>query len=209
MAKRSAPEINAGSMADIAFLLLIFFLVATTMDIDTVISRKLPQKQEPGSPPPPEVKEKNIFEININRNNQMLIEKKEYVKLENLKVKVLEFLDNGGGPGNNNVGNCNYCKGGPDGIVDLSSSDHPNKAIIYLRTDRGTSYEMFVAVHDVLGQAYMELRNREAMRLYGVTFDDLLDQKFNDKENVELDEKIKKVKDLFPEIISEVEPSSN
>lgn len=209
MAKRSAPEINAGSMADIAFLLLIFFLVATTMDIDTVISRRLPQKD----PKPKENKEefhaRNVFEININRNDQMLVEKKEYVKLENLKVKVLEFLDNGGGPGSNNVGNCNYCKGGPDGSISPDMSDHPNKAIISLRTDRGTSYEMFVAVHDVLGQAYMELRNREAMRLYGVTFDDLLDQKFNDKENVELEEKIKKIKDLFPEIISEVEPSSN
>lgn len=209
MSRRSAPEINAGSMADIAFLLLIFFLVATTMDIDTVISRRLPQKQ----PPKTEIKEefhaRNVFEININRNNQMLIEKKEYVKLEDLKVKVLEFLDNGGGPGSNNVGNCTYCQGGPDKTVSSEMSDHPNKAIISLRTDRGTSYEMFVAVHDVLGQAYTELRNREAQRLYNVSYEDLIDQKFNEKDNVELDEKIKKIKDLFPEIISEVEPSNN
>jgi biopolymer transport protein ExbD len=97
MSRRSAPEINAGSMADIAFLLLIFFLVATTMDIDTVISRRLPQKTPEIKKPDEEFHARNVFEININRNNQMLIEKKEYVQLENLKVKVLEFLDNGGG----------------------------------------------------------------------------------------------------------------
>ena len=209
MARRSSPEINAGSMADIAFLLLIFFLVATTMDIDTVISRRLPQKTDKKQKIDDEFHEKDVFEININRNDQMLVEKKEYVKLENLKDKVLEFLDNGGGPGSNNVGNCDYCKGGPNGIVEPDMSDHPNKAIISLKTDRGTSYEMFVAVQDVLGQAYTQLRNREAMRLYGVSFENLVDQKFNDKENVELDEKIKKIKDLFPEIISEVEPTSN
>lgn len=208
MAKRSAPEINAGSMADIAFLLLIFFLVATTMDIDTVISRRLPQKT-----PPKEKQEefhaRNVFEININRNNQMLIEKTEYVRIEDLKNRVLEFLDNGGGEGSNNAGKCTYCQGGPDGNVSTEMSDHPNKAIISFRTDRGTTYDMFVAVHDVLSQAYMELRNRESLRLYNVTFEDLLDQKFNEKDNQDLDEKIKKIKDLFPEIISEVEPTSN
>ncbi len=208
MALRSAPEINAGSMADIAFLLLIFFLVATTMEVDTVISRRLPQKTAVNTPQI-EFHDRDVFEININRNNQMLVEKKEYVQLEDLKVKVLEFIDNGGGEGSDGVGRCNYCKGGPDGVVASDMSEHPNKAIISLRTDRGTSYEMFVAVHDVLGQAYMELRNREAQRLYGVSFEDLIDQKFKNKDNDKLDEKIKKIKDLFPEIISEVEPSSN
>lgn len=208
MAKRSAPEINAGSMADIAFLLLIFFLVATTMDVDTVISRRLPQKQKEKIEDD-EFHEKDVFEISINRNNQMLIEKSEYVKIENLKERVLEFLDNGGGVGSENSGKCTYCKGGPDGNVSAKLSDHPNKAIVSIRTDRGTSYEMFVSVQDVLTQAYTELRNRESLRLYRVSYEDLLDQKFNDKDNAELDEKIKKIKDLFPEIISEVEPTSN
>ena len=63
---RDTPEINAGSMADIAFLLLIFFLGTTTMDIDTGISRKLPEKQ-PEDVEPPILKEKNVFEVNINR----------------------------------------------------------------------------------------------------------------------------------------------
>lgn len=208
MSKRTAPEINAGSMADIAFLLLIFFLVATTMEVDTVISRRLPQKQEK-KPTDIELKEKNVFEISINRNNQMLVEKSEYVLLRDLKPKILEFLDNGGGVGNNEAGPCTYCQGGPDGVVDPNSSDHPNKAVISLKTDRGTSYEMFLSVHDVLGQAYTELRNREARRLYGVSYEDLLDEFSKNKENTEVEAKINRVKELFPEIISEVEPTSN
>ena len=74
MAKRDVPEINAGSMADIAFLLLIFFLVTTTMDVDTGISRKLPEKQPPDAPEPPKLKEKNVFVVTVNRNNDILVE---------------------------------------------------------------------------------------------------------------------------------------
>lgn len=208
MSRRSVPEINAGSMADIAFLLLIFFLVATTMNIDTVISRKLPQKQPPTKEIPPEIKEKNVFEILINRNDQMLVEKTDFVKVEDLKERVLEFLDNGGGLGNDK-NPCEYCKGGPDGVVSETLSDHPNKAVISLKTDRGTSYEMFIKVHDALSQAYSELRNRESMRLFGVSYTDLIDAKTRQKDNPVVDAKIAQVKALFPEIISEVDPTSN
>ena len=208
MARRSAPEINAGSMADIAFLLLIFFLVATTMDIDTVISRRLPQKNDKQQQPDIEIKERNVFEISINRNNQMLIEKSEYVNLKDLKPKIIEFLDNGGGLGKEDQP-CTYCQGGPDGVKDPNSSDHPNKAVISLKTDRGTTYDMFLSVHDVIGQAYTQLRNREARRLYGVSYEDLLDEQSKDKDDLEIEEKINKVKELFPEIISEVEPTGN
>ena len=61
MAKRSAPEVNAGSMADIAFLLLIFFLVTTTIETDSGISRKLPPELDENMPPPPVIKERNLF----------------------------------------------------------------------------------------------------------------------------------------------------
>ena len=73
MARRETPEINAGSMADIAFLLLIFFLVTTTMNVDSGISKKLSEKPPPDYKPPI-IKEKNIFEVNINRNNDLLVE---------------------------------------------------------------------------------------------------------------------------------------
>ena len=71
MARRETPEINAGSMADIAFLLLIFFLVTTTMNVDSGISKKLSEKPPPDYKPPV-IKEKNIFEVNINRNKKIV-----------------------------------------------------------------------------------------------------------------------------------------
>lgn len=204
MAVRSAPEINAGSMADIAFLLLIFFLVATTMNVDTVIQRKLPQKQPPNAPKPDiEIKEKNVFEIIVNRYDQLMVEK-ELSNVTTLKDKVVKFLDNGGGVGKNND-KCDYCRGDKD----PASSDHPSKAVISLKTDRGTSYEMFIKVQDAIGQAYIELRNRESERIYGISYEELLFQKTKDKDNAVLDRKIEAVKALYPEIISEVEPTTN
>ena len=113
MARRETPEINAGSMADIAFLLLIFFLVTTTMDVDSGISKKLSEKP-PKDYVPPVIKERNIFEVNINRNNEMLVEG-ETMELEDLKEAALKFIDNGGGKGKTVDGvegkDCDYCKG--------------------------------------------------------------------------------------------------
>ena len=74
MAKRAAPEVNAGSMADIAFLLLIFFLVTTTIETDSGINRKLPPIDEIMDPPI--IKERNIFTVVVNKNNQFLVEEK-------------------------------------------------------------------------------------------------------------------------------------
>ena len=74
MARRSAPEVNAGSMADIAFLLLNFFLVTTTIETDSGINRKLPPMDEIIDPPI--IKERNIFTVVVNKNNQILVEEK-------------------------------------------------------------------------------------------------------------------------------------
>lgn len=208
MARRTVPEINAGSMADIAFLLLIFFLVATTMEVDGGIARKLPQKQPPNQTPPPKLKEKNVFQIAINRNDRLLVEGSQLVQVEDIKDMAMEFIDNGGGVGNKDVGECDYCQGGPDGIVDVASSDHPNKAVISLKSDRGTSYGAFIAVHDALGQAYTELRNRVSMEKYGKSYQALVKQQKSDKSK-KLEDKIKAIKALYPEIISEVEPTGN
>jgi len=208
MARRSTPEINAGSMADIAFLLLIFFLVATTMEVDGGIARKLPQKQPPNETPPPKLKEKNVLQIAINRNDRLLVEGSQLVKIEDIKNIAMEFIDNGGGVGNKDVGKCDYCQGGPNKVVDEASSDHPNKAVISLKSDRGTSYGAFVAVHDALGQAYTELRDRVSLERYGKSYQALVKQQKSDKSK-KLDEKIQAIKGLYPEIISEVEPTGN
>ena len=94
MGRRSAPEVNAGSMADIAFLLLIFFLVTTTIETDSGINRKLPPMEEIIDPPI--IKERNIFTVVVNKNNQILVEEK-LMELRNLRSEAVSFLDNGGG----------------------------------------------------------------------------------------------------------------
>jgi len=204
MARREAPEINAGSMADIAFLLLIFFLVATTMEVDGGIPRKLPQKQPEGIKPPI-IKERNVLEIKLNLNDALLVEGTRRAELSEIKDIAKEFIDNGAGDPEKNL-KCDYCKGGPDGVVADDMSVHPSKAVISLKVDRGTSYGANVAVQDQLEQAYTELRNGISMSKYGVSYEALLGMLKVDKENERLQDKIKTIKDLYPVIISEVEP---
>src|SRR5690606_21251097 len=96
MAKRSAPEVNAGSMADIAFLLLIFFLVTTTIETDSGISRRLPPIDDVIDPP--EIRKKNMFIVLVNKDDQLLVND-DPMELRNLKQRAMEFLDNGGGQG--------------------------------------------------------------------------------------------------------------
>lgn len=95
MARRELAEINAGSMADIAFLLLIFFLVTTTMDTDKGILRILPPPIDEEDPDPPEVRERNVYVVLVNANDQLLVEG-EPMRIENLKAGAMEFLTNSG-----------------------------------------------------------------------------------------------------------------
>lgn len=184
MAKRALPEINAGSMADIAFLLLIFFLVTTTMDVDSGISTKLPPWDPEMLEDPPPIKKKNIFTVLVNSNDQLLVEE-EYMDIRDLRAAAVRFLDNNGD------GSCEFC----EGLRSPESSDNPGKAIISLQNDRGTSYKAYISVQNELVAAYKELRNRVAQRLYGVDFEDL-----------KKEEQIKEIKDIFPQKISEAEP---
>jgi len=195
MARRDTPEINAGSMADIAFLLLIFFLVTTTMDVDTGISRKLPEKQ-PEDIVPPVLKEKNVFEVNINRRNEILVEGDIYMKVDELREAAIKFIDNGGGTAADlakaDIPVCTWCEGDKDPL----SSDHPKKAIISLVSDRGTSYATYIAVQNELVGAYTVLRNKYAQKKFGKDFD-----KLSSAQQKEI-----KV-NIYPQIISEAEPT--
>lgn len=201
MAKRSAPEVNAGSMADIAFLLLIFFLVTTTIEVDSGISSKLP----PDIPPPETViKQKNIFTVEINKDNQMLVEE-ELMDVKDLKAAALKFIDNGGGE-NAAKQKCDYC----NGAKDPSSSDHPEKAIISITHSRATDYNTFIVAYDQLVSAYTELRERLAQKLYRrsfkemeLTYDDSKSPQFKSEK---LKAKIDNIKDKYPRIISKAEP---
>lgn len=89
---RSTQEINAGSMADIAFLLLIFFLVTTTMDVDTGISRKLPPPLT-GEEEPPDINERNIFTVLVNSRDRLLVEGKPG-DIRFLRERAKEFMSN-------------------------------------------------------------------------------------------------------------------
>ena len=211
MAKRAAPEVNAGSMADIAFLLLIFFLVTTTIAKDKGLLRSLPPIDD-SEVEPPIIKQKNLFTVLINRNNQLLVEDEE-MPLKNLRQAAIEFLDNGGST--NAAGeSCDYCKGKKD----ASSSDHPDKAIISMKHDRETTYEKYMDVQNELVAAYNILREREATRLYKKYYPDaenvftaMLEQKEKNqfsKDEV-LNERIETVKNLFPMKLSEAEPDKN
>ena len=93
MARREIQEINAGSMADIAFLLLIFFLVSTTMDTDSGILTKLPPMPEEKQDEQVDVKERNIFVVLVNRNDQLLVEG-ELMNIRDLRVAAKEFIVN-------------------------------------------------------------------------------------------------------------------
>lgn len=176
MAKKSRalPEINAGSMADIAFLLLIFFIVATTMDVDSGIITKLPpmpdkeQKQDDS-----QIKRRNVFTVLVNAKDQLLIQD-EWAEVTTLREKTKKFINNNG--------------------TDPNLSENPEKAVISLQNDRGTSYNMYIKVQNELKAAYNELRDEESANKFGKKFKEL---------NPDQQKEIQKV---YPMKISEAEP---
>lgn len=204
MAKRAAPEVNAGSMADIAFLLLIFFLVTTTIEKDKGILRSLPPIDD-SQTEPPIIKQKNLFTILLNRDDRLLVEE-ELMDIKDLRQAAIDFLDNGGGV-NAEGKSCDYCKGKRD----ESSSDHPDKAIITLKHDRETTYGKYIEVQNELVAAYNELREREAQRIFNRSFQSMLEEKEKNQFNKDekLNEDIKRIKDMFPMKLSEAEPDKN
>ncbi len=205
MARRATPEVNAGSMADIAFLLLIFFLVTTTIEKDKGIARQLP--------PPIEqdqdviIKQKNLFIVNVNKNDQLLVEE-ELADLKDLRQLAIDFLDNGGAP-SGTPDYCNYCKGkrSPE------SSDNPQKAVVSMQNDRLTSYKMYIAVQNELVAAYNFLRDREAQRLYGWKYTEM--KKGIDEGDItgsradDIQRKMEVVQELIPLKLSEAEPKKS
>ena len=183
---RGVDEINAGSMADIAFLLLIFFLVTTTMDVDSGILRKLPPKPDPAEPPPPPVKERNVFTVLVNYYDQLMVED-ELVSVETLKESCKRFVSN---PANNlNLSD----KKDPEDI-DLIGSYRISKGVVSLQNDRGTSYAMYIRVQNELVAAFRELRDELSMQKFGRKFKEL-----RKKEN-------RAIRKAIPMMISEAVP---
>lgn len=176
---RPGAEVNSGSMADIAFLLLIFFLVTTTIASDKGLPVMLPPKKEQQDDI--KIKERNIFNILVNSNDLLLVEE-QLMDITQLKAEAKKFITNNG--------------------QDPESSESPHKAVISFKTDRGTSYEMYIKVRDQLKQAYAELR---AAHLE-ISLEEYMELAKNRKEP-ENKEDYDKAKKAFPEMISDAEPS--
>lgn len=186
--KRKMPGLNTSSTADISFMLLIFFLVTTSMDTDAGLSRTLPK-------PPEEdqlkneikVKARNILNIRINKDNYLMIGN-DYVALEDVKPRAKEFIQN------------------PENRPDLPElKEHDCKLlgkrmvtenhVISVQTDRGTSYGVYFQVQDQLVAAYNELRDELSKQEFGVNHYDQLSK-----------EQQEAIREVYPQKISEAEP---
>lgn len=231
MARREITEINAGAMADIAFLLLIFFLVTTTMDTDIGILRQLPPPVPDDMEKPPEVKERNVYEVLVNSSDRLLVEN-EPMDIRELKEGAKEFYTN---PNNSaNLPELKWvtkatCQENINQLKTAISQDGakknelkeklktwenklaaveligeykelPTSALISLQNDRGTSYDMYIAVQNELSAAVNELRNSLAEEKFGVPYSELNPLQDDDKP------KILAVRAVYPQRISEAEP---
>lgn len=186
--KRKMPGLNTSSTADISFMLLIFFLVTTSMDTDQGLGRTLPK--------PPEddqlnneikVKERNILNIRINKDNYVMIGE-DYATLEDVKERAKEFIKN---PDNKpNLPELKPKKIKELGKTMMVTENH----VISVQTDRGTDYGVYFAVQDALVAAYNELRNELAKEEFGLKYEFLTaDQQ-------------KGIREVYPQKISEAEP---
>lgn len=186
---RKLPEIPSASLADIAFMLLIFFLVTTTMDVDSGLERRLPPwvAEQPEDTPP--VKERNVFTVLVNKDNMLLVEG-DVCRLEDLKSKAKNFLNpNNDGP-NLPEKKTEYVEFFGDTRI-LTGS-----AVISLRNDLGTQYGVYLAVQNELIAAVNELRNDLARSKFGKLY-----------ENLESEQQ-KAIKKIYPQKISEAEPKN-
>jgi biopolymer transport protein ExbD len=147
-------EVNAGSMADIAFLLLIFFLVTTTIAEDKGIRVKLPPWSEE-EPDITQLKKRNVYSVLVNAQNQLLV-RGEPMNIRDLRQNAKEFISN------------------PLQREDLA--EKPTRAIISLKNDRGTNYKTYLEVYNELKGAYDELWDELSMRKYNIHYSDDLDK---------------------------------
>jgi biopolymer transport protein ExbD len=169
MARRQAPEINAGSMADIAFLLLIFFLSVTSMDTDTGLMRQLPAIPDSNVPQDiNKINDRNILEVKVNKDNLLLVEG-ELTNFAQLRELTYNFIANTGD------------------LPDMPEKELVNlpyfgnvavsKAVISLQNDIGTKYGVYIAVQNELIAARSELRNNISREQFGVPYDKLDEDK--------------------------------
>ncbi len=171
--KIRGAEIPTASMADIAFLLLIFFLVTTTIDVDTGIGMTLPPISEE---PPPPVNARNILSVLVASDGQILVED-QLTPLNAVKALVVKHLTNNG--------------------ADPNFAENPDKAVVSMKTTRGTKYGVYINVLDELWLGYNEVWDNEARRRGFASYDAYKDA-LGDRPN--------EIRDLVPAQLSIAEP---
>lgn len=161
--KSRKVEIPAASLADIAFLLLIFFLVTTTIASDKGIALLLPPKPDPNQPPPDITKnERNIFKVNVNSSDAVLVEDEPLKDISKIRGMVKDFVLNFGKQTQENQDIISTLSSDQRNFVmsqgrKPDSSDSPSDAVVSFKTDRGTSYEIYLAILDEVMGAYDEI----------------------------------------------------
>jgi biopolymer transport protein ExbD len=186
--KRKCPDINSSSTADIAFLLLIFFLITTSMDTDRGLARRLP--------PPPEneqqqksedkVKQRNVLQVFLNMYDQLMVNG-EVINVAQLRDKAKEFIAN---------------KAGAEDLPERTTKEVEffgpylvtEKHVISLQNDRSSSYQSYIDVQNELVAAYNELRDELATEKWGKKYEELDD------------DQQKAIREIYPQKISEAEP---
>ena len=185
--KRKVPDINSSSTADIAFLLLIFFLITTSMDTDRGLARLLP--------PPPEdqdqkntdkIKERNILQVYLNKDDALMCGN-DYIGVDQLRERAKEFIAN--------AGNAEHMPEKTQKNVEFFGTTLVNdKHVNSLQNDRGSSYQAYISVQNELVAAYNELRNELALQKWQRPYEELND------------EQQKAIREIYPQRISEAEP---
>ena len=185
--KRKVPDINSSSTADIAFLLLIFFLITTSMDTDRGLARRLPPPPENiEKPDDQKVKQRNVLQIYLNMYDQLMVNG-EIMNVQQLRAKTKEFIAN---------------KYNDESLPERVSKDVnffgpmmiTEKHVVSLQNDRSSSYQAYIDVQNELVAAYNELRDELSQEKWGKKYSELDD------------EQQKAVREVYPQKISEAEP---
>ena len=185
MAKKT-PEINASSQADIAFLLLVFFLITTTMDVDKGLQRKLPPMPEENQQQDEvKINRRNIVVVKINAQDRIMVGSKP-TDVSEIKDQIVEFLTNPNDDPNKPEKEVKFIKGLGNYAV--------SKGVVSLQNDKGTLYNTYIQVQNEIVRAINEIRDQFSTQHYGKKF-------------AQLDEDHQKiVKEAVPQNISEAEP---
>ncbi len=188
-AKKEMPEINASSMADISFLLLIFFLVTTSMDVNQGLARRLPQPVPPDQKiEDTDIKERNLFVVKINSMNQLLVQGKE-MNIKFLREEAKKFIANVDNDPNLPVVTTEVIPG-------LGEVSYTKDHVISVQNDVDTQYQAYLDVQNELVAAYNELREEFSKLKFRKSFNEL------DEEQQKLIQKV------YPQKISEAEPKN-